>query len=68
MKKFLAIAVLATVMVACNNDSDTDSATADSIRIADSTRRADSLAAAQMRDTTTVKMDTTVTVPDTLKK
>jgi hypothetical protein len=66
MKKLFAILAIASVMTACNNhsESDTAAAVADSTRIADSTRTADSLKAATMTTTTT----TTTTTVDSIKK
>jgi len=60
MKKLFAILAIASVMTACNNHSESDTAAA----VADSTRTADSLKAATMTTTTT----TTTTTVDSIKK
>lgn len=65
MKKLFAILAVAGVMAACNNGK-TDTATADSLRVADSTKTADSLKAAAAD--TTKKADTTKVIVDTTKK
>lgn len=60
MKKVFAVLAIAGFMVACNNESETETTKTDSTAWRDSVRRADSAAAAQkmMNDTMNMKKDT----------
>jgi len=71
MKKVFAILALATVMVACNNESSTEDAAqkaADSTHVADSLKAEADKAAAAAATSDSLSADSLKTAVDSLKK
>jgi gas vesicle protein len=69
MKKFLAIAIIAGALVACNNSSDTTKTTKDSLNAIDSSASAKKDSVQKRADSVSTKIDSSAQAKkDTLKK
>lgn len=69
MKKFLAIAAMASIMVACNNGSDTEKTERDSIQSVDSTAEAKKDSIENRADSLQNRIDSTAEAKkDSIKK